>query len=411
MHKRATIIISAVLLVCAACTRDQINSDIDEMAGAGVVVAEDPRITAFETQIRALEDRTQAEANQWTLRERLSANGVPGASVAIIENGEIILVRGYGTTSSQADEPVDAQTVFSAGSVSKLINAALILRLVQEGELDLDEDINTYLTSWRVPENEFTDIRKVTLRALLSHTSGFSQHGFPDFQPDEETPTISQTLSGLPPAKHGPVELLFEPGSKMKYSGGGITVSQLIVEEVTGLSYEEAARTYVFEPLGMSRSTFASPLPETHGNIAKAHDRKGRSRALPRGYETMPEIAASGLWTSALDLAIFVKAILRDDDFLSNELRQEMLSRTPLSWHGLGPRLNGAGDKRVFHHGGSNNSYQTWVEGHPAQANGFIVLTNGEGGRTLAYELRIATERAFDWKINFPDDYDEPEFD
>ena len=370
----------------------------------------DPRITAFETGLNDYTERQRADAQKWSIAERMAANGVPGAGVAIIENGEIIWAQGYGVLSALSDDRTDEQSVFSAGSVSKLINAALILRLVQEGHLDLDTDVNTYLASWKIPDNKYTKSRKVTLRMLLSHTSGFSQHGFPDFQPGEELPTVLQTLNGEPPAKHDAVTLLFEPGSEMKYSGGGITVSQLIVEEVTGLPYTEAAIKYVFEPLGMKRSTFANPIPEAHGNIAKAHDRKGQARALPRGYEAMPEIAASGLWVSAEDMAIFVRAILNDSDFLSDELRTDMLTRVPISWHGLGPRLNGSGDKCVFHHGGANNSYQTWIEGHPAQGNGIIVLTNGAGGRLLAYEIRVAVERAFNWSINFPDDYDEPEF-
>ena len=279
------------------------------------------------------------------------------------------------------DENTDGDTVFSAGSVSKIVNAALILRLVQAGQLDLDADITQYLKSWSIPDNPYTKSNSVTLRLLLSHTSGFSQHGFADFQPGEELPTILETLNGTPPAKHGAVKLLFAPGTAMKYSGGGIMVTQLIVEEVTGLRYEDAARRYVFAPLGMGRSTFENPLPQSHGNIAKAHNRKGTPVALPRGYEAMPEAAASGLWTSANDMAFLLRALLADETFLRDNLRQEMVTRAPQSWHGLGPRVNGAGDSLVFHHGGANDSYQSWIEGHPGQGNGMVVLTNGAGGQ------------------------------
>ncbi len=372
---------------------------------------EDARISSFERSIGKWEERGKADSERWSISDRMAAYGVPGASVAIIHNGELVWLHGYGVKSANSSHPIDSQTVFSAGSVSKLINAALILRLVQDGQLDLDQDVNTYLASWKVPDGKYTAQKKVTLRTLLSHTSGFSQHGFPDFNPGEKLPTAIQTLNGEPPAKHGPVRLMFEPGQKMDYSGGGITVSQVIVEDVTGLSYPAAARKYVFDPLGMKRSTFLNPLPEAHKNIARAHDKNGKPRALPRGYEAMPEMAASGLWTSAEDMAIFVQALLEDDTFLSAPLRNDMLTRVPQSWHGLGPRLNGAGEKFVFHHGGANNSYQTWVEGHPSQGNGFIVFINGQDGRRLAYELRVAAEEAFGWSINFPDDYDEPDFE
>lgn len=372
---------------------------------------QDARISAFEQSVRALKERKNADARPWSIEDRMKAYNVPGASVAIIQNGKIIHTGGYGRLSVNSDTPVDDQTVFSAGSVSKVVNAALILRLVQGGILDLDKDVNSYLKSWKVPEGKHTKTRKVTLRHLLSHTSGFSQHGFPDFKPNEKLPTTIETLNGTGPAKHRAVELMFEPGQQMDYSGGGITVSQLIVEDVMGQPYNEVATEFLFQPLGMTRSTFASPLPTIYGNIAKSHNKKGKAQALPRGYESMPEIAASGLWTSAHDMALFVQAILTNDTFLSPQMRKQMLSRTPLSWHGLGPRLNGEGAKQVFHHGGANDNYKSWMEGHPGQGNGFVVLTNGAAGRELGYELRIAAEKTFGWSINFPEDFATPKFD
>lgn len=368
-------------------------------------------IAEFESSLPKLSERDDDHLKRWTIAERMQANHVPGAAVAVIRQGEIVLEAGYGTAAAGSEAAIDEHTVFSAGSVSKMVNAALILRLVQAGKLELDVDVNQYLKRWQVPDSKHTRSAKVTLRSLLSHTSGFSQHGFGDFLPGEALPSALQTLNGERPAKHGPVELTFAPGSAMDYSGGGITVSQVLVEDVTGLAYEQAARAYVFEPLGMLRSSFVSPLPEDYGNIAYAHDSKGRRTALPRGYESMPEIAASGLWTSAHDMALFVLALMEDDAFLSADLRADMLTRVPRSWHGLGPRLNGSGDDLVFHHGGANNSYRSWIEGHVAQRDGFIVLTNATDGRNLAYELRLAADVAFDWSISFPEDYKEPHFD
>ncbi|WP_243457328.1 serine hydrolase domain-containing protein [Parasphingorhabdus cellanae] len=371
----------------------------------------DARITMFEQSVRSLKDRKDPNAQRWSIEDRMKAYNVPGTSIAIIQNGKIIHAKGYGLQSNNASTPVDRQTVFSAGSVSKVVNAALILRLVQEGILNLDQDVNSYLKSWKVPDGEYTRSKKVTLRHLLSHTSGFSQHGFPDFKPGEKLPTSIQTLNGIGPAKHRAVKLMFEPGQKMDYSGGGITVAQLVVEDVMGQHYNEVAKKYLFEPLGMKRSTFVNPLPETHGNIARSHNKKGKARALPRGYESMPEMAASGLWTSAEDMALFVQAVLINETFLSPEMRGEMLSRAPLSWHGMGPRLNGAEETLVFHHGGANDNYKSWIEGHPAHGNGIVILTNGEAGRELGYEIRIAAGEAFGWSISFPEDFSTPKFD
>ncbi|MEP1423062.1 MAG: serine hydrolase domain-containing protein [Erythrobacter sp.] len=356
-----------------------------------------------------LEDRSKLSPMRETIEERMAEANTPGVAVAVIKNGKVDWAGGFGTAVAGKAIPVDENSVFSAGSVSKLVNAALIFRLVDEGVLDLDADVNTYLSSWKVPQSEFTRTQKVTLRRLLSHSAGINLHGFGDFDPGERLPTVIQTLNGASPAKHDPIEILFEPGSAMKYSGGGITISQLVVTDVTGQTYEEAARRYVFDPLGMSRSTFANPLPEDYGNIAYAHGREGRPAALPRGYESMPEVAASGLWTSAADMGKFLSALLTNDGFLSEELRTAMFTRQPNSWHGLGPRVNGADEKHVIHHGRSNNSYQSWFEAHPHTGDGVVVLTNGAGGRTLAYEVRISLERELGWQVNFPDDFDEPE--
>lgn len=374
----------------------------------------DPRVAAFEAAIIAANEPDAHDAPFETVEDRLEYLNVPGASVAIIEGGEIVWAKGYGNLLAGTDQRVDADTVFSVGSVSKLVNAALILRLAAEGQVDLDEDVNTYLTSWKVPDSPYTSERKVTLRAILSHTAGFSQHGFPDFQPGEALPTAIQTVNGERPAKHEPVRLMFTPGERMDYSGGGITVSQVLVQDVTGLSYAEAAQRYVFEPLGMTRSTFVNPLPEAHGNIARAHNQRGRPAALPRGWESMPEMAASGLWTSANDLAVFIIALVDDTDdadaFLPADLREDMMTRVPQSWHGLGPRLNGEGATRVFHHGGANDSYLTWVEGHISSGDGIVILTNSAVGWRAYREFRRAAEGAFNWPVRSEDGFEEPEF-
>ncbi len=410
-HALVISLASALVLTAPACAADPEPNPalLESFEKIAFPVETDPEIAALENGLIDLSERNDEDARSWSIRERMALNNVPGMAVVVFNEGENVLTKGYGVQSYSSAAPIDQDTVFSVGSVSKIINAALVLRLVDEGLLDLDTDVNQYLTRWKVPDHRHTRREKVTLRRLLSHTSGLSQHGFADFQPGEVLPTIVQTLNGKGPAKHGRVRPLFEPGSKMRYSGGGTTVSQLVIEEVTGLSYNEAASKYVFEPLGMTRSTFENPLPPTHGNIAKAHGEEGQPRALPRGYEAMPEQAASGLWTSAHDMGLFLGAVLNQSEFLSAAMWAEMLQRAPNSWHGLGPRLNGVGEGLVFHHGGSNDSYQAWFEGHPHSQNGILVLTNAPGGRMLGYEMRYAAERVLGWNIRFPDDYREPE--
>lgn len=373
-------------------------------AQAEPLSANDERVVAFENGVIARDDFGNVDASRWTIDGRLEEQRIPAVAVAIIEDGEVVWAKGYGVKTAGGNDPIDADTVFSVGSISKMANAAIILRLVAEGLVDLDTDVNDYLTSWQVPENQYTEQHKVTLRAILSHTAGFNQHGFGDFQPGADLPTALQTLEGQRPAKHGPIRVTFTPGDHMDYSGGGITVSQVLVEDVTGLSYEEAAQRYLFAPLGMTRSTFQNPLPAEHGNIARAHNARGEPTALPRGWEAMPEIAASGLWTSANDLSQLVLALIKshrgESDFLPPALAADMMTRVPNSWHGLGPRLNGEGETRLFHHGGANNSYRAHMEGHLSANSGIVLLTNGTRGGELYLEVHHAAARAFDWPVS-----------
>lgn len=371
-----------------------------------------PQIKRFEHGLIDKMKRGAERGKLWSVEDRLAAHEVPGVAVAIIENAEIVWAKGYGTKLAGSDIKVNADTVFSVGSVSKMINAALILRLVAEKKIDLDADVNTYLRSWKVPENSYTKFKKVTLRRILSHTAGFSQHGFDDYLPGEPLPNVLDTLNGLDRAKNQPIVLISIPGEEMHYSGGGVTVSQLLVQDVTGLSYNDAAKKYVFKPLGMSRSTFVNPLPEGYGNVARSHDEYGKPTALPRGWEAMPEMAASGLWTNVIDISQFIIALMRSLDsgagFLPTQVAKDMMTRVENSWFGLGPKLNGNNDTRVFYHGGANDSYRAWVEGHPQNNSGIVIFTNGTDGHWVYKEMRKSAEDAFDWLVKSDGGFEEP---
>lgn len=331
---------------------------------------------------------------------------VPGVAIAVLKDGKVVQAAGFGVREAGTDDAIDADTLFSVGSISKVVAAATSLRLVADGKLGLDRDVNTYLKSWHVPPApEFAD-PTVTMRMLLSHTAGLNVHGFQDFQPGEALPTIVGTLNGTSPAKNERVHLVIEPGTRMRYSGGGITVEQLVIQDITGMPLESVASEAVFEPVGMHRSTFANPLPATPGNIAKAHDDKGAPTALPRGWQAFPESAASGLWTSANDLGAFVGALIRSyrggDSFLPQAIATQMMTEVSPSWHGLGPRLDGAGTTRIFHHGGANDSYRAWMEGYLDSGDGFVILTNAHQGGPLMLEIRNALSDALGRGINRP---------
>jgi CubicO group peptidase (beta-lactamase class C family) len=342
----------------------------------------------------------------WSLEERLAHYHVPGVAIAVLRGGEVVEVAGYGLREAGGHDAVDGDTLFSVGSISKVVTAAISLRLVAQGKVDLDRDVNGYLTSWRVPPASGIADPAVTMRMLMSHTSGLNVHGFADYLPGESLPTLLDTLEGRSPAKNDAVRLQRQPGLLDDYSGGGVMVEQLVIEDVTGASLEAVAREQVFAPLGLSRSTFESPLSAAHGNIAKAHDGDGSLTALPRGWQTFPQQAASGLWSSAKELGTLVGALIKSyqgrDPFLPRVVAVQMMTEVSPSWHGLGPRLEGAGTTRVFHHGGANDSYRSWIEGYLETGDGFVILTNGEGGGGLRVEIRNALSDAIGRGVNPP---------
>ncbi len=353
---------------------------------------QDP-LAALERGLRPNVLPADAPLPHWSLDARMRHHRIPGVAIAVIRDGRVVAARGYGLRSADASMPVDGDTVFSVGSISKVIAAATTLRLADAGRVSLDRDIAADLKRWQVPDASGRS-GPITLRMVMSHTSGLGVHGFADYLPGEPVPTLVQVLQGAPPAKNAAVTRRFGPGERNDYSGGGITVEQVLLEDITGQPFARLADAQVFGPLRMTRSTFASPLPPGHGNVAHAHDDAGAPAALPRGYETFPESAASGLWTSANDLGAFVAAIIRSyqggEGFLRRDTAVQMLTPVARSWFGLGPRLDGEGASRSFHHGGANDSYRAWIEGYPETGDGFVILTNGANGNELAREVRNA---------------------
>lgn len=339
---------------------------------------------------------------RWSLRERMAHHHVPGVAIALIRDGRVVAAAGYGRLRSDGDDAVDADTLFNVGSISKVVTASTSLRLVTEGRLDLDSDVNRYLRSWRLPAGQ--DAAPVNLRMLMSHTAGLNVHGFPDYLPGEATPTLLQTLEGQPPARTPAIRLRHRPGRIVDYSGGGTVIEQVMIEDVAGQPLEATARAQVFAPLGMARSTFRDPAEVARANVAFAHDAEGKTVALPRGWQTFPQQAPAGLWTSANDLGAFVGALIRSyqgrDDYLPRALAIQMMTEVAPGNFGLGPRLEGGGEQRVFHHGGSNDSYHAWIEGYLETGDGFVILTNGENGWALRGEIRNALSDALGHNVN-----------
>lgn len=200
--------------------------------------------------------------------------------------------------------------------------------MVERGELTLDDDVNAKLKSWKVPENEFTQKEKVTLRRLLSHTAGLTVHGFPGYDINERMPSVVQVLDGA--GNTAAVRVNVVPGSISRYSGGGYTVMQQLVSDVTGKSFPEYVSEAVLAPLGMSSSTYRQPIPHDRAPETASGHYADRS-VVPGKWHVYPEMAAAGLWTTPSDLARFAIEIQLSLAGKSNKVLSQAMTRQQLT--------------------------------------------------------------------------------
>jgi CubicO group peptidase (beta-lactamase class C family) len=319
------------------------------------------------------------------IAERMQTLHVPGVSVAVLDGGKLLWARGYG-------EGVNTETVFQAASLSKHVAALIALHLVDDGKLSLDEDVNRKLHTWKVPENEFTKTEKVTLRRLLNHSAGLTVHGFAGYASGAPVPSLLQVLDGAKPANSAAIRVDMVPGSQWRYSGGGYEVVQQLILDATGRSFEDLARAFIFEPLGMRRSTFVQPLPKGwEGNAAIGHRPEGAM--LPGRWHTYPELAAAGLWTTPSDLTRIILEIQAGGGrVLKPATQRQMLTRL-LGNYGLGLGI----EEKVFSHGGANEGFRCSMLGYLSGGRGVVVMTNSDSGSRLATEIqkKITADRGW----------------
>jgi CubicO group peptidase (beta-lactamase class C family) len=173
----------------------------------------------------------------WYILSRMNYYKIKGVSIAVIHNYKIEWAKGYGWADEAARRTVTPETRFQAASISKSLNAVGVLKLTQENKLDLHADINQYLTSWKFPYDTKSNGKKISTIELLSHTAGLNVHGFEGYQTGARLPTIIQILNGQPPANSAAIRSMIEPGLRSEYSGGGVTISQLIVMDLTRIPY------------------------------------------------------------------------------------------------------------------------------------------------------------------------------
>ncbi|MBL8844093.1 MAG: beta-lactamase family protein [Planctomycetes bacterium] len=347
----------------------------------------------------APESRAALLADLEALRKR---SGVPGVSVALLQGGEITLAEGLGVRRAGGDVAVDRDTLFQAGSISKPVAAVGALRLVAAGVLDLDSDVNDRLASFAIPDSALRHGKAITLRGLLSHTAGLSVHGFLGYLGDDAVPSLLDILEGAPPANSPPIVVELEPGTKWQYSGGGYTVMQQLVIDVTERDFAEFLRDEVLAPAGMTRSSYEQPLPiERRANVAAGH---GFPPKPVRGdAPTMPELAAAGLWTTASDLLRFGRELQRslrggEGTLLPKALMEEALRPVLDGDYGLGFQLFRDSGLPLFGHSGANQGFRAMLVLRSDGEEGLALMANGDGGDALLGPARARLVEALGWQ-------------
>lgn len=340
----------------------------------------------------------------WSIAERMKFHKAPALSIAVIRDFKIEWAKAYGLKDIETGEPATTETLFQAGSISKSVNAMVAMKKVEQGRISLDEDINAKLTSWKLPDNEFTAKKKVTLRNLLSHTAGTTVHGFPGYAITEKVPTLQQILDGTAPANTAAVRVDFEPGSRFRYSGGGTTISQLALMDIEKKPYPDIAKETVLAPLGMSNSTYSQPLPADWRKKAATGYRSNGSEVTGK-IHIYPEMAAAGLWTTPTDLAKFAIELQLSLAGKSNKVLTKQSVETMTTSYkddvGLGFFIERHGNALYFGHGGADEGFRAELVVSRDKGYGIAVMVNSDNGQILREVIR-GVAREFGWDEFLP---------
>jgi CubicO group peptidase (beta-lactamase class C family) len=391
----------ALVLLCTLASLAAQTAPSSKLGSTAVSTAQDARMQKIESLVLDIPMGEKDPPLRLNLAQAMNAYNVPGLSVAVIDNYKIVWTKGYGVIGTGSSTPVQTNTLFQAGSISKPVAATAALALVQKGKLSLDEDVNQRLKTWHVPENEFTKDQKVTLRRLMSHTAGLTVHGFPGYDVDAPFPTIVQILNGEKPANTAPIRVDFVPGSQERYSGGGVTIEQLLMTDVTGNPFPDLLRETVLEKIGMTASGYEQPIPAARAALT-ATGTYADGKSVHGRWHIYPEMAAAGLWTTPTDLAKFAIEIAqsrngRSNKVLSQKTVEGMLTRVlPHEGAGLGFFVDD-NNPGVFGHNGSDEGFQALLTMNWQTGNGVAIMANSDNGIAVADLLLRSVAKEYAW--------------
>jgi CubicO group peptidase (beta-lactamase class C family) len=369
------------------------------LAALAQPVSLEERIHAVETSLPPPVTIKGRPVTRASVQNRMKALKVPGVSIAVINNYRIDFAKSWGLADVESNRAVNLDMLFQAASISKPVAAAAAMKLVEQGKLGLDDEVNRFLKSWTLPENQFTKAGKVTLRLILSHTAGLSVHGFPGYEQGKALPTLIQILDGTPPANTAAIRADIVPGSRYRYSGGGFTMMQLMLGDVTGKPFPALLRDLVLGKAGMDRSTYEQPLPAARAsNAATAYRSDGRP--VPGLYHSYPEMAAAGLWTTPSDLGRFLIEMQMSHQGRSNRVLKratvEEMLKEQKDHYGLGFGLSETSGSKRFGHGGANAGFRAMMQA-THDGKGYVAMTNSDSGDRLIQEIALSIASVYGW--------------
>ena len=360
---------------------------------------QETRIHRVETTVVDLPMGENQAPLRMDLSQLMKLYNVPGLSIAVIDDCKMVWAKGYGVIETGSSTPVTPKTLFQAGSISKPVAATGALYLAEHGKLVLDESVNEKLKTWKVPENDFTKNEKVTLRRLMSHTAGLTVHGFPGYDINDILPTLVQIFNGEKPANTAPIRVDILPGTKEVYSGGGITIEQQIMMDVTGKSFPALMRELVLDKLGMADSSYEQPLPSARAAMT-ASGTHADGKVVHGRWHIYPEMAAAGLWTTPTDLSKFAIEIAvskhgKANRVLSEKMTNEML-KPVLEEAGLGLFMD-KNNPGQFGHNGADEGFQAILTMNAESGKGVAIMANSDNGIAVGDILLRSVAKEYDW--------------
>jgi len=313
---------------------------------------------------------------------------VTGLSMAVVDDYQVVFTQVAGLKESGTQDKIDTNTAFSTASISKPVTATLVMMLAEQGKLNLDVPVNTYLKRWTLAPSDLTKTKAVTLRNLLSHTAGMSQGGFADFHLGDDMPTLIESLNGIKlPRYKTPIAVEFEPETNWNYSGGGYVIVQVALEDLTGKPLAQLAEEMLFTPLDMQHTTmYQNGQAKFLTNLAKVHDED--QKVIRDGIPICPQIAPSGMWSTPLDMAQFTieyqKALAGKptkviSTWVAKQTTEVKTLKVTGGWGAGWMRFEAQGNLDWFSHGGSN----TGTGGH--------VMATMQGGKGIMLFINAPT--------------------